>query len=236
MAGQVQINPIKKLKHGKKILIAPSLLSADVLNMGAHIDSLGNEADWLHLDIMDGHFVPNLSYGPSLIKALRKKYPDIFIDVHIMAEPPESFIDIFLAEKPSALTVHVEATPHIHRTLQKIKDSWVISGVALNPGTPAETLYPVLHMAELVLVMSVNPGYGGQAFIAETLEKTKKLVKWRQENNGNFLIQMDGGIGEHNIALITTAGCDIAVAGNAIFGQPNPREVIIELRKKAERG
>lgn len=236
MAGQIQVNPTDAPERDKKILIAPSLLSADVLNMAAHIDSLGGEEDWLHLDIMDGHFVPNLSYGPSLLKALRQRYPHAFIDVHIMVEPPENFADMFLAEKPSALTVHVEATPHIHRMLQKIKDSGVMPSVSLNPGTPVELLYPVLHMAELVLVMSVNPGYGGQTFIPDTLDKVRKLAKWREENNGTFLIQMDGGIGTHNIALVSSYGCDVAVAGNAIFGQPNPKEVIMELKDKAKRG
>lgn len=236
MAGQIQMNPPETLMHDRKILIAPSLLSADALNMAAHIDSLGGEEDWLHLDIMDGHFVPNLSYGPSLLKALRQRYPHAFIDVHIMAEPPESFADMFLEEKPSTLTVHVEATPHIHRLLQKIKSCGVMPGVTLNPGTPVEMLYPALHMAELALVMSVNPGYGGQTFIPETLDKVRKLARWRQDNGGSFLIQMDGGIGTHNIALVSSCGCDVAVAGNAVFGQPDPKEVIIAMKAKAERG
>lgn len=235
MAGQVHIDGTAP-RRGKKVLIAPSLLSADVLDMGASIDALGGEADWLHLDIMDGHFVHNLSYGPQLLRALRTRYREVFLDVHIMACPAEAFLDMFLAERPSCLTVHVEATPHLHRVLQKIAAAGVMPGVTLNPGTPEEALYPVLNMAGLVLVMSVNPGLGGQSFIPQSLERISRLARWREENGGGYLIEVDGGIGEGNIAEVVKRGCDVAVAGSAVFGQANPREAIIRLRAKVGEG
>ncbi|NLX84320.1 MAG: ribulose-phosphate 3-epimerase [Synergistaceae bacterium] len=233
MAGSFQL--IKKME-GRSVIISPSLLSADVLNMERDIEKIEKEVEWLHLDIMDGHFVPNLSYGPSLLKALRKRYPHKFIDVHIMVEPAEAFTEMFLAERPSLLTVHAEATPHIHRVLQSIRKDGTPCGVSINPGTPVEVLYPVLHMVDLVLIMSVNPGYGGQSFIPETLEKVSALAKWRTENKGDYLIQMDGGIGPDNTELVVRHGCDVVVAGSAIFGKPDPVAIIKEMRVNAERG
>ena len=233
MAGSFQLT---KEMEGRSVIISPSLLSADVLNMESDIERIEREVEWFHLDIMDGHFVPNISYGPSLLKALRKRYPDKFIDVHIMVEPPEAFTGMFLAEKPSVLTVHAEATPHIHRVLQSIRNEGVPSGVSINPGTPVELLYPVLHMADLVLIMSVNPGYGGQSFIPETLAKVSALAEWRKENGAGYLIQMDGGLGPDNTELAVRHGCDVIVAGSAIFGKPDPAAVIRQMRLAAERG
>ena len=227
MAGSFQL--IKEME-GRSVIISPSLLSADVLNMERDIEKIEREVEWLHLDIMDGHFVPNLSYGPSLLKALKKRYPHKFIDVHIMVEPPEAFTATFLAEKPSVLTVHAEATPHIHRVLQSIRNEGVPCGVSINPGTPVEILWPILHMTDLVLIMSVNPGYGGQSFIPETLSKVSALAEWRRANGGEFLIQMDGGIGPDNTELAVRHGCDVLVAGSAIFGKPDYKGVVDAMR------
>lgn len=217
----------------KPPLIAPSLLSADPLRIQEGIASLDGEYDWLHLDIMDGHFVPNLSYGASLLKSLRTALPEAVLDVHLMVEPPENFIASFLQWKPDFLVVHQEATPHLHRVLQAIREGGSRPGVALNPGTAVETLKPVLPFVDLVLVMSVNPGFGGQAFIPEVLSKTRALCQWREAGKLEFLVEMDGGLGASNVAEVVRGGCDVIVAGNAIFGESDPASAARQLRKRA---
>jgi ribulose-phosphate 3-epimerase len=225
MAGTLYVRPL---------LIAPSILSADPLALGASVDSLKGDFDWLHLDIMDGHFVPNLSYGPAVVRALRRRYPDAVLDVHVMAEHGEDFIDMFIEAKPDYLTVHQEACRHLHRVLSRIRSAGIKAGVALNPATPVCLIEPVLHMADLVLLMSVNPGFGGQQFIPEVLDKSVQLCRLREARGCSFLIEMDGGIGEKNIALVRKNGVDAAVMGSAVFGAPDPAAAVKKMRLLAE--
>lgn len=230
MAGPLPVD------NGSRPLIAPSLLSADPLDIAGSVGMLRGDYDWLHMDIMDGHFVPNLSYGPSLVSACRKKWPESVLDVHLMVTPPEDFVELFASAGASILTVHQEATPHIHKVLQRIKDLGCWAGITINPGTSAEVLKPVLHMVDLVLVMSVNPGFGGQSFIYETLEKTRLLCCWREAFEHRFLIEVDGGLGPANVRQATESGCDVIVAGNSIFSSSDPAGMVREIRVKAREG
>ncbi len=217
----------------KLLLIAPSVLAADPCAIGEAIDSLEGNFDWLHLDIMDGHFVPNLSYGPELVKALRRRYPNTVLDVHLMVEPAEDFIEMFLAQKPDYLTLHQESCRHLHRALSRIRAAGVRAGVAINPATSVELLRPILGMTDLVLLMSVEPGFGGQKFIPETLEKSVTLCQAREAGGLNFLIEMDGGVGLANAALVKSKGVDVAVMGSALFGTPDPAETAKKIRALA---
>ena len=217
MAGSLPVSARALRESGP--LISPSLLAADPLRIGADLERLGDPwTRWLHLDIMDGHFVPNLSYGPALLRALARDFSGGVLDVHLMVEPPERFIDAFLAEGPSVVTVHGEATPHLHRVLQALRQAGVSPGVSLNPGTPVEMILPTLHLVDLVLVMSVNPGFGGQSFLPEVLPKVHALVREREIRGLDFVIQIDGGMGESTVGAAAAAGCDVLVAGSALFG------------------
>ena len=225
MAGQV---PLEK----RRPLIAPSILAADPLALSDSIDGLNGLNDWLHVDIMDGHFVPNLSYGPSMVEALRKKYPKEILDVHLMVDSPEEMVPSFSEAGADYITVHEEASRHLHRLLENIRESGCKPGVTINPATPVEMIRPVLHMVDLVLVMSVNPGFGGQSFIPEVLQKVISLCRWRASADLEFLIEVDGGINITNVVEVARSGCDVMVMGSAILGKKDPAGEIGRIRRK----
>ena len=222
------------LKDGKRFLLAPSILSADPLAIADSMEMIRGEFDWINVDVMDGRFVPNLSFGPPVAHALRTGYPDAFIDVHIMAEPAEGFIDMFAAAGPDLITFHAEATRHANMVLSRIRSFGIRPGISINPGTPVCFIEPVLPFVSLVLIMGVNPGFGGQKFIPEVLLKVRDLVRFRTVHDLGFLIEVDGGVGEENAADLVLSGCDVLVAGSAIFGDDNPAEAARRIRKKAE--
>ena len=197
--------------------LAPSILSADFSCLGEETERIrSGEADLIHVDVMDGHFVPNISFGAAVMKSLLGK-TDIPFDVHLMIEDPDKYIDDFVTENTEYITVHAEACTHINRTLQHIKSKGVKAGVALNPGTPLSVLDYVLEDADMILVMSVNPGFGGQKFIPSVLRKASELVKLREERNLDFEIEIDGGANLDNLKQITDAGVSIVVAGSSVF-------------------
>jgi len=222
---------MEALKEKKDFLLAPSILSADPLAIGESIRSLEGEYDWIHVDVMDGHFVPNLSFGPLTVSALRRSFPEAFIDVHIMAAPAESFIDMFTSVRPNVLTIHAEATVHAHMLLGRIRASGVCPGISLNPGTPFCALEPLLSSVGLVLVMSVNPGFGGQRFIPDVISKVKDLVRYRAVHGLDYLIEIDGGVGPDNAAMLAALGCDVLVAGSALFDGADPAEAARRIKK-----
>lgn len=198
-------------------LISPSILNADFsrLSDGIHLAEKGG-ADWIHCDIMDGHFVPNISFGPFIVKTA-KKITRLPLDVHLMIENPDLYIEDFVKSGADIVTVHEEAVIHLNRTVQHIKSLGARAGVSINPSTPVSALKEIAEFADLVLIMSVNPGFGGQSFIESSLRKIRETVRLREEMNANFLIEVDGGISSENIKKISDAGADVFVVGSAIF-------------------
>ena len=211
--------------------IAPSLLAADFANLQRDIELVNNsEADWHHIDIMDGVFVPNISFGFPLLKAC-KKVCNKPIDVHLMIEEPEKYIEQFAEAGAAIITVHYEACPHLHRTIQQIKETGAKAGVALNPHTPVGVLENVLEEADLFLLMSVNPGFGGQKFIYNTIPKVRQLKDMLTVKNVNAHIEIDGGVGLQNAESLLKAGATVLVAGSAVFKSKNPADTIKRLKE-----
>lgn len=213
--------------------IAPSILSADFARLAEDIAVVENAGvKMIHVDVMDGHFVPNISIGIPVVKSLRKA-TSLYLDCHLMIDNPDNYTPAFIDAGAQTVTIHQEASRHLHRSLQLIQGHGARAGVAINPATPVETLDHVLEMADLVLVMSVNPGFGGQQFLPFALSKIEKLNQLRQSRGLGFKIEVDGGVGVDNIADLSRAGCDIFVAGSSIFGTPDPAQSVKSLKELA---
>lgn len=213
------------------VKIAPSILSADFLRLGDEIKAAESAgADMIHIDIMDGRFVPNITIGSFIVESIRKitKLP---LDVHLMIEEPERYLQGFIKAGADFLTVHYEASTHLHRTIQCIKKANIKAGVSINPATPVWCLESILYDVDLVLLMSVNPGFGGQEFIPHTLEKIKKLKRLITEKAISVLIEVDGGINPDNVKMVTSAGADIIVMGSAFFNSEDYGKIIRQIRK-----
>lgn len=213
----------------EKLIIAPSILAADFANLQNETLMLNSsKAEWIHIDIMDGVFVPNISFGFPVLHAIQK-HTSKFLDVHLMIERPERYIKQFVDAGAKMITVHLEACPHIHRTIQEIKDLGCLAGIALNPGTPVSLVKDVLNDIDLVLIMSVNPGFGGQKFIPYSVDKVREAKELIQLTGRPIYLEVDGGVSMQNAESLIDAGANVLVAGNFVFSSPNPVETIANL-------
>lgn len=212
------------------VIVAPSLLSANFLKLGDELKMLNeSEADWLHLDVMDGRFVPNITFGMPIIKQINEA-TNKPLDVHLMIVEPEKYLEDFKNAGADILTVHEEVSVHLHRTVCRIKELGMKAGVSLNPHTPVEVLQDILKDIDLVLIMSVNPGFGGQSFIEGTYDKIKRLRKMAVEKQTPLIIEIDGGVTNENAKFLVDAGADALVAGSFVFGADDPKEAIKSLK------
>ncbi len=212
-------------------IIAPSILSADFTKLGEELINIEKAgADWIHIDVMDGQFVPNITYGPIIVDAC-SRVSNLILDVHLMIETPDSIIPEFVKAGANYISVHQEACTHLHRSLQLIKSFNIKAGVALNPATPVSSIEWVIDELDFILIMSVNPGFGGQKFIKSTIDKIKELAKLLRDKNSNAIIQVDGGINLETIKSVSDAGATSFVAGSAIFNTDNYKETINNLRQ-----
>jgi ribulose-phosphate 3-epimerase len=213
----------------EKLIIAPSILAADFANLAQETNMLNESAAaWIHIDVMDGVFVPNISFGFPVLEAIRK-HTTKFLDCHLMIEKPERYIAQFAASGANMITVHAEACPHLHRTIQQIKSEGCLAGVAINPGTPVSVLEDVIGDLDLALIMSVNPGFGGQKFISNAINKTAQLKALIDSTGKEIYLEIDGGVNQINAAALHHAGANVLVAGSFVFASADPKATIQEL-------